>query len=74
MNRDHFLARMSTSLRTSAIEVNRREIEQLGRRTLAASQCRAMLVDLKDRIARRTALRVVPNVVMAEAELPSQAA
>ena len=74
MNRDYILARISTSLRTSAIELNRRELEQLGRRTLAASQCRAMLVDLKDRIARRTALRAVPNVVIDEVELPLQAA
>jgi len=74
MNRNYILAQISTNLRTSAIELNRQELEQLGRRTLAASQCRAMLVDLKDRIARRTALRAVPNVVIDEVELPLQAA
>ncbi len=71
---DRLLAQLSNSLSASTIDLNRLELERLGRKAVAAGQFRELLADLKGRVARRAALRAGGSLAIPRAELPSQAA
>jgi hypothetical protein len=71
---DSLLRQISFGMSASAIDLHRRELERLGRKAMAACEFRDMLHDLKDRLARRAAIRAGSSVTRRTAEVPSQAA
>jgi hypothetical protein len=71
---DRLLTQISSGMTANASQLHRHELERLGRKAVAVCRFQEMLDDLKDRIARRSAIRTGPRFVVAGVELPSQAA
>jgi hypothetical protein len=71
---DGLLAQISISMSAVARDLHREELERLGRRAVAACECRDMLAGLKERIALRAATRAGSAIAMPDVIAPSQAA
>jgi hypothetical protein len=71
---DRLLDQISDGMSGTASRIHREELERLGRKATAACQFQEMIEDLKDRVARRAALRHGARRVMPRVQLPSQAA
>ena len=71
---DRLLAQISSDMTANASQLHRHEMERLGRKAVAACRFQDMLDDLKDRIARRSAIRTGARSVVARVVLPAQAA
>jgi hypothetical protein len=71
---DRLLAQISIGMSAVVRDLHRAELERLGRRAEAACECRDMLTELKERIARRAATRACSTMMMQDVVAPSQAA
>jgi hypothetical protein len=71
---DRLLAQISISMSAVTRDLHRAELERLGRRAVAACECRDMLAGLKERIALRAATRAGSAMAIADVIAPSQAA
>jgi len=71
---DRVLGQIGSGMTAKAAQAHRQELEKIGRRALAACQCRAMLADLRGRLDQRAALRSGSRVAMPKIQRPPQAA
>lgn len=66
---DSLLSRISDGICENASHLHRHDLERLGRRAEAKSQLEDTLTDLKERIARKTAVRTRPACADGTVEL-----